>query len=122
MPIVKKQLGRMFENFKKRFDAREEYLIAKTMFKTDESYFREYKVDVEFAIGYLCGWYEWANYQLDICKKLNMRKPAEFWSNIVVKSVKACSEFYGEDVDLATETYTLMTANKQERKENENEI
>lgn len=112
----------MFENFKKRFDAREECRIAKAMLKDDESYFKEYKVDTEYAISYLCCWYEWANRQLAVCKKLNMRKPAAFWSNIVVKSVKACSEFYGEDVDLATETYTLMTANnKQERKENENE-
>lgn len=108
MPIVKKQLGRMFENFKKRFDAREEYRIAKTMLKDDESYFEEYKVDTEFAISYLCCWYEWANCQLDICKKLNMRKQAAFWSDIVVRAVKACSEFYGEDVDLATETCLLM--------------
>lgn len=98
----------MFENFKKRFDAREEYRIAKTMLKDDESYFKEYKVDTEYAISYLCYWYEWANRQLDICKKLNMRKQAAFWSNIVVRAVKACSEFYGEDVDLATETCLLM--------------
>lgn len=111
----------MFKNFKKRFDAREEYHVAKNMLKTDESFFKEYKVDAEFAIGYLCCWYEWANRQLAISKKLNMRKQAAFWSDIVVKAVKACSEFYGEDVDLATETCLLMTANKQERKENENE-
>lgn len=98
----------MFENFKKRFYALEEYHIAKAMLKDGESYFEEYKVDTEFAISYLCCWYEWANYQLDICKKLNMRKPAAFWSDVVVKAVKACSEFYGEDVDLATETYPLM--------------
>ena len=111
----------MFENLKKRFEAREEYRIAKAMFKDDESFFKEYKVDVEFAIGYLCCWFEWANRQLDICKKLNMRKQAAFWSDVVVKSAKVCSELYGEDVDLATKTCLLMTANKQERKENENE-
>lgn len=103
----------MFENFKKRFYAREECRMAKTMLKDDESYFREYKIDAEFAIGYLCCWYEWANRQLDICKKLNMRKQASFWSDILVKSVKACSEFYGEDVDLAAKTCLLMTAKKQ---------
>ena len=103
----------MFENFKKRFYAREEYHIAKAMLKDGESYFKEYQVDSEFAIGYLCCWYEWANRQLDICKKLNMRKQAAFWSDILVRSVKACSEFYGEDVDLATKTCLLMTDKKQ---------
>lgn len=98
----------MFENLKQRFNAREEYRIAKTMLKDDESYFREYKCDTEFAIGYLCCWFEWATHQLDICKKLNMRKQAAFWSNIVVKSVKACFELYGKDVELAIKTHPLM--------------
>lgn len=103
----------MFENIKKHFKAREEYRIAKSMLKYDNVYFKEYKNDSDFAIGCLCCWYEWANHQLDVCRKLGMHKQAAFWSNIVVKAAKTCSEFYGEDIDIATETSILMTAKKQ---------